>query len=243
MIKIYISASLQELNGTPYYGTEEDNMFELKNLVLALFATDSRFLVKTNLKTWSLYQTIQDCNDFAPDFAIDLHSNAGGGTGFEFLCLPSGQAEVLASNMMFYYVNNISLANRGIKYRYNLGFLNDINAPSIIIENFFHDNVSDVNYYFGHKQLFAQTIHDGILRFVNASPVITPPVEPPVDNSDPTEVIIDEIIEELKQVFNNANDGMLRVSMIQCDTLEHTRNAYKLIRDLSGCMLKIREDA
>ena len=30
-----------------------------------------------------LTEEIQECNDYDPDLAVDIHTNAGGGTGFE----------------------------------------------------------------------------------------------------------------------------------------------------------------
>lgn len=47
-----------------------------------------------------LTEVIKECNNFAPDLAVDIHNNAGGGDGFEiFYHIGGGTSKVLAQNV------------------------------------------------------------------------------------------------------------------------------------------------
>ena len=47
-----------------------------------------------------LSDEIKECNAFAPDLAVDIHNNAGGGDGFEaYYHYKGGTSKALAENM------------------------------------------------------------------------------------------------------------------------------------------------
>ena len=97
-----------------------------------------------------LTQEIKECNAFNPDFAIDIHNNAGGGDGAEIY---HGHADkrddILAANVLA-AIQAIGQNSRGLKTRKNssggdyYGFIRQINAPSIIVECAFVDNKKDI---------------------------------------------------------------------------------------------------
>lgn len=45
-------------------------------------------------------EEVKECNAFAPEYAVDIHTNAGGGEGFEaYHTLSGGQGKVMAQNI------------------------------------------------------------------------------------------------------------------------------------------------
>ncbi|WP_087066455.1 N-acetylmuramoyl-L-alanine amidase [Intestinibacillus massiliensis] len=90
-----------------------------------------------------LSEEIQECNAFAPDFAVEVHNNSGGGDGFEVFVYPgSGQARRLAEAIED-EVKGIGQNSRGIKTSTALGWVREVKAPAVLCEGFFLDNATD----------------------------------------------------------------------------------------------------
>lgn len=94
----------------------------------------------------SLLDKINRCNLFAPDLAMDIHNNAGGGDGFEvYYQTASSTAKQLSLNIEKEVIA-IGQNSRGIKTRLNgagqdyFGFVRQVRAPSILIECAFLDS-------------------------------------------------------------------------------------------------------
>lgn len=93
---------------------------------------------------------ISMCNDFAPDLAVDIHHNAGGGDGAEvFHHHLGGNSKKVAGNILDEIVK-IGQNSRGLKTKLNSSgkdyfyFIRDIVAPSVIVECAFLDNKTDL---------------------------------------------------------------------------------------------------
>ena len=91
-----------------------------------------------------LKEQIAECNAYKPDFAVAIHTNAGGGTGFEVYYqmepwanskISLQMANLFDSNVCRY----LTVHTRGVKTSRNLGWLNQVTAPCILVENFFID--------------------------------------------------------------------------------------------------------
>ena len=85
-------------------------------------------------------------NAFDPDYAVDIHTNAGGGTGFGVLhTISGGKGKILAANIETAMVA-AGYKSRGLKTKANsagkdyFGFIRSIAAPSIILECAFIDS-------------------------------------------------------------------------------------------------------
>ena len=100
----------------------------------------------------SLSEEIREVNDFMPDFAIDLHTNSGGGYGFEVFHsnILSSKGIELAENIN----NEIKLGgyeSRGLKTKVDssgrdyFGFIRETICPAIITEMAFIDNKNDIS--------------------------------------------------------------------------------------------------
>ena len=91
-------------------------------------------------------QEVRECNSFAPDVAVDIHNNAGGGTGAEvFHSRVGGTGKTLAENILAELVA-FGQKSRGVKTRLNAsgsdyyGFIRDTKAHAVIVEVAFVDS-------------------------------------------------------------------------------------------------------
>jgi N-acetylmuramoyl-L-alanine amidase len=95
-------------------------------------------------------EEVRECNAYAPDLAIDVHSNAGGGDGFEgWYSHDGGLSKTLAENVEKETIA-IGQNSRGIKSKLGdngkdyYAFIRETNCPAIIAEGLFVDNKVDV---------------------------------------------------------------------------------------------------
>ena len=98
----------------------------------------------------TLNQEVAECNAFAPDLAVDIHNNAGGGDGVEcWYSIVGGVGKTLADNILKDVVA-IGQNSRGAKTRKNeagrdyYGFIRQTQAPAVIVECAFIDNKKDI---------------------------------------------------------------------------------------------------
>ncbi len=99
----------------------------------------------------TLTEEIKECNAFAPDVAIEVHNNAGGGDGFEVYVQTGAHAtnSKKLATLIEKRVKATGQNSRGIKTKLNnagkdwFGWLRQVNYPTVLIEGFFVDNVKD----------------------------------------------------------------------------------------------------
>lgn len=93
---------------------------------------------------------IKECNAFAPDLALDVHNNAGGGDGAEVIHYSGGGVSKKLAENILDEVKKIGQNSRGCKTRLGengndyFGFIREVNCPSVITETAFLDNATDV---------------------------------------------------------------------------------------------------
>lgn len=97
----------------------------------------------------TLQQEIAECNAFAPDLAVDIHNNAGGGDGFEaYYHVGGGLSKTLALNIEA-EVKKIDQNSRGCKTKVGsggadyFGFIRETVCPAVICEGVFLDHKKD----------------------------------------------------------------------------------------------------
>lgn len=119
-----------------------------------------------------LTEEIQECNSFNPDLAVDIHTNAGGGDGFEvFHSYIGGVGKTLAQNIET-EVKSLGQNSRGIKTKLNssgkdyFGFIRQTNCPAVICEIGFIDNKTDLAAFdsLSERQAFGKAYARGILK-------------------------------------------------------------------------------
>lgn len=129
--------------------------------------------------------TVAECNAFNPDYAADIHNNAGGGDGVEiYHHYKGGASKTLAQNVLDAIVA-IGQNSRGLKIKKNaLGkdyfqFIRETKAPAIIIECAFLDSkdveIIDTD---AEQKAMGKAIAKGILKelgiaYVEEKPVVT----------------------------------------------------------------------
>ena len=120
----------------------------------------------------ALSEEIRECNAFAPDLAVDIHNNAGGGDGAEvFHHYGGGKSKTLAENILGEIVK-VGQNSRGAKIRKNsngkdyYGFIRETSCPSVIVECAFVDNASDLKILATESQRksMGESIAKGILK-------------------------------------------------------------------------------
>ena len=119
-----------------------------------------------------LSEEIKECNAYAPDLAVSIHCNAGGGDGAEtFYHYGGGKSKTLAENILAEIVK-LGQNSRGAKTRKNAngkdyyGFIRETSAPSVIVECAFVDNATDLKILAteGDKKAMGVAIAKGILK-------------------------------------------------------------------------------
>ena len=140
-------------NGAVANGLREDAL----NLAIALACRDelARHGVKVGMSRTKdendpLADEIKECNAFKPDYAVEIHNNAGGGDGVEiFHHHKGGKGKTLANNILKEIVA-IGQNSRGLKTKTNssgkdyYGWIRETVAPACLIECAFVDNKKDI---------------------------------------------------------------------------------------------------
>jgi N-acetylmuramoyl-L-alanine amidase len=120
----------------------------------------------------SISEEVAECNAFAPDLAVDIHNNAGGGDGAEvFHHHGGGKGKTLAENILAEIVK-VGQNSRGIKTRTNsngkdyYAFIRSTSCPAVIVECAFVDNASDLKILASESQRksMGEAIAKGILK-------------------------------------------------------------------------------
>lgn len=103
-------------------------------------------LSRTKDEPDTVAQEVAECNKFAPDLAVDIHNNAGGGDGAEtYYTKGGGTGKKLAENILAQLVQ-LGQRSRGAKTRTNssgsdyYAFIRETRAPAVIVECAFIDS-------------------------------------------------------------------------------------------------------
>lgn len=150
---------------------------ELKRLLEAAGVTVG--ISRTTDEDDTLVEEIREANAFAPDLAIDIHNNAGGGDGFEVYVQTGTHAakSKSAGAALETAVKAMGQNSRGVKTRLNssgtdwYGFLRQINYPAVIVEGFFVDNAADYAGFDTEAELhaLANAYYKGILAHLGVA--------------------------------------------------------------------------
>lgn len=113
----------------------------------------------------NLYKICAKCNAHSVDLDVSIHLNCynGSGHGTETWIYSSSSKAKPYAERTCKNIAKLGFTNRGVKTTKNLYFLNHTNAPAMLIETFFCDNVGDCATYKnkGYKKL-AKAIADAI---------------------------------------------------------------------------------
>ena len=147
-----------------------------------------------------LTEEIRECNAYDPNLAVDIHTNAGGGVGFEvYHTLGGGKGKTLAQNIEA-EVKAIGQTSRGCKTRANssgadyYGFIRQTKCPAVICECAFIDTAADrAKVDTVDKQaVFGKAYARGILKTLGIK--VQP--EEPIASEDAEAMIAAQLIKE-----------------------------------------------
>lgn len=163
---IYLSPSTQERNiGVGNYGTEEKRMNEVVDVVEKVLINHG-IKVYRNRRDWDLKEVIKDSNLRKPGLHFSIHSNAGGGRGAEiFAHSPGGEGEKAAKIIYNEFETIANIKGRGIKFNSKFYELNSTNAPAVLIEVAFHDNLEDANWIVNNIENIGTSLAKGVLKY------------------------------------------------------------------------------
>lgn len=150
MKKVFIGAGH---GGTDSGAVARDGQLE-KNLNLSIAKACGSYLTargvsvkysRTNDQDDPVAQEVAECNSFAPDLAVDIHNNAGGGDGSEaYYSRAGGTGKQLAENILD-QLTRLGQRSRGAKTRLTASgadyyaFIRETKAPAVIVECAFVD--------------------------------------------------------------------------------------------------------
>lgn len=112
---------------------------------------------------------VKMCNAYKPDLVIDVHYNAGGGTGFEvYYSKVGGTSKTLAENINT-EIKKI-MTSRGCKVKTGsdgadyFAIIRQTDAPAVLLEGGFVDSKKDTDYIKANYSKLARAYADGILK-------------------------------------------------------------------------------
>ena len=147
----------------------------------------SVLMSRTKDENDTLEEEIRECNAYNPDYAIDIHNNAGGGDGAEaYYHYAGGPSKNLADNVLAEIVA-IGQNSRGAKTKKNsagrdyYGFIRETLAPAVIVECAFVDHKTDIQIIDteAERKTMGVAIAKGILKTLGI-PYKAPTVAAPV---------------------------------------------------------------
>lgn len=118
----------------------------IRDILLAEYSNISILMSRTSDVTRSLPERTNAAKAWGADFFLSIHTNAGGGTGYEDYIYPGSLAPVTTyqGNMHAEILKVVNFSDRGQKTA-NFHVLRESTMPSLLTENGFIDNVNDAN--------------------------------------------------------------------------------------------------
>ena len=148
---VFLSPSTQESNiWVDNYGSEEYRMNQIADVLEEILISQG-YIVYRNNPNDNVRQIVEESNLLNPSIHVAIHSNAANGNarGIEIFTnkkdTPGDRlAQYIYNQLISIYPN--PEFGRGIKYTDALYEVVNTNAPSVLIELAFHDNVDDANF-------------------------------------------------------------------------------------------------
>ena len=110
---------------------------------------------------------VKECNAFNPDFTVSIHTNAGGGDGFEAYYYKGDNNGIKLSKLIEEEVKAIGQNSRGIKDGSHLYYVKNTRAMCVLVELAFIDNKKDISLCdeLHEQDAYGIAIAKGILRY------------------------------------------------------------------------------
>ncbi|WP_137789144.1 N-acetylmuramoyl-L-alanine amidase [Bacillus sp. E(2018)] len=118
----------------------------IRDILLAEYSNVSVLMSRTSDVTKSLTERTDAANAWGADFFLSVHTNAGGGTGYEDYIYTGSTAPTTTYQDFVHaeILKTVNFSDRG-KKEANFHVLRESNMPALLTENGFIDNVNDAN--------------------------------------------------------------------------------------------------
>jgi N-acetylmuramoyl-L-alanine amidase len=137
-------------------------------------------------KREDLERRVAISNQSCADFHVELHMNAGGGTGYETLCYSENEQIRTLHNSVMQYLRSYGIRDRGIKIRKDVRVL-QAKAKAALLECLFVDHPSDAAYMKDLAFLsgLAEAIGQGVLVAIGVAYVPAKKPTPTIQKEEP----------------------------------------------------------
>lgn len=145
------------------YLNESNCTREIAPLVVAKLKALGHEAIKLQIDNSDAYDYVKrakQANEIGGDIFVEIHLNAGGGTGCEVLTTSGSSASNLASKVSESISRSLNITDRGHKTTSGLYVLNNTTMPAMLIECCFVDNKTDYNAY--NAETIATAIVEGL---------------------------------------------------------------------------------
>lgn len=88
-------------------------------------------------------EEVKEANASGADLAFSIHTNAGGGDGYEAFYYTANESGKRLAGLTEKYIKALGQNSRGSKSGNHLYFIKHTNMTSVLVENFFIDNIKD----------------------------------------------------------------------------------------------------
>lgn len=149
--------------GATGYLNESNCVREIAPLVVAKLQALGHEAVKLQIDNADQYDYVkraQQANSIGGDMFVEIHLNAGGGSGCEVFTTNGSKAYDSAVRVSEAISNRLGIPNRGYKTTRGLYVLNNTTMPAMLIEACFVDNEADYNAY--NAETIANAIVEGL---------------------------------------------------------------------------------
>ena len=155
--------------------------------VLSKYGVDYKLSRTQDIDT-DMDSKVAMCNAYKPDLVVDIHFNAGGGTGFEVYRYSGGGTSLTLAENINTEVKKI-MSSRGVKTKLGdngkdyFAIIRDTAAPAVLLEGGFVDTQSDADFIKANYKKLAEAYAAGILKTLGISTIHTTNTKPVLDKS------------------------------------------------------------
>ena len=141
--------------------------------VLSQYGVDYKLSRTQDIDT-DMGSKVAMCNAYKPDLVVDVHFNAGGGTGFEVYRYSGGGTSLILAENINSEVKKI-MSSRGVKTKLGsngkdyFAIIRETDAPAVLCEGGFVDSQKDADFIKSNYKKLAEAYAAGILKTLGIS--------------------------------------------------------------------------
>lgn len=159
---------------------EKDVNLSIANYCTEYLKARGVLVEQSRIKDVDPVGTVRKCNEYAPDVAVSIHNNAGGGDGAEvYHTRFFGKGHTLAVNILNEMIK-IGQNSRGTKVKKNsrgsdyFEIIRETKMPTVLVECAFIDNKTDLQIIDteAERKAMGEAIARGILKTIGVADIV-----------------------------------------------------------------------